>query len=733
MDRMFKKTRAEHETPATRNNARTMKQAAEVQPKIFKRRPREDVELGSMQNVNAEAQSQKGQKLTDKLQGKGPPSQLEDVVQERKLNETPPSAEKGGNIFVPRRSSRTSGEIDETLNSIYPNRNYYQTRSNRIDFTEPAISEEAVERNRYSVKHGLGKEWKHPLVYPPTGKKKTTVEFSDLIRLDEGQFLNDNLVEFYLRFLAEKLNEKDSESAKSIYWFNTYLFTSLTQGKQGRRINYDSVKKWTRNVDIFAYDYVVVPVNESTHWYIVIICNLPALIQNAGCGDSLEPPTSSPVQETGILEGLQQGDTRIEIPPDDITTVPVQEATDTLAQTYIDDIRSNIVVDRSDPDNEMLLEEHPVTLSTDSQKARAQDDNTIVKPDNTPVTPSTSNDQPSLPAQKHQTMQKKGKRRSNLPAIRTYDPKEPVIITLDSLGLTHGPTIRVLKDYLIEEAENKRGIMLEDGGLKGMTAKGIPQQTNYCDCGLYLLGYMDKFTERPKEFVSKLLRREFDESKDWPKLRPDQMRANIRECVQGLHDLQENDRKLSALPRVSDASRKAKAEEANQPSKVIEDLSKNAVQSVGEATGEKDTESKPESGLTHAEALESALPLDEPDHVTNNRNEDVEETAKDEYPRHEDFVEATQPSLVEEPSLVVLDSQESATQLPFEIVEATSEVSLPVTQRIESITPPTRPKTRGKPEPDHEAEEQHSRKRVKVREPLGLQMGSYATPIIQVD
>lgn len=35
---------------------------------------------------------------------------------------------------------------------------------------------------------------------------------------------------------------------------------------------HSQVKKWTRNVDIFEKDFVFVPINEASHWYLAVIC-----------------------------------------------------------------------------------------------------------------------------------------------------------------------------------------------------------------------------------------------------------------------------------------------------------------------------------------------------------------------------------------------------------------------------------------------------------------------------
>ncbi len=145
------------------------------------------------------------------------------------------------------------------------------SRVRQMSSSEP---EEVPEERRYSRRVGLGTPWTKPLIYPPQGPKRATVEFHDLERLDEGEFLNDNLVSFYLRYLEHQLEQENPEIAKKIYFFNTYFYASLSKAPRGQRINYEMVQRWTSKVDLFTYDYIVVPINENAHWYLAIICNL---------------------------------------------------------------------------------------------------------------------------------------------------------------------------------------------------------------------------------------------------------------------------------------------------------------------------------------------------------------------------------------------------------------------------------------------------------------------------
>ncbi|CAF4691832.1 unnamed protein product, partial [Rotaria sp. Silwood2] len=34
---------------------------------------------------------------------------------------------------------------------------------------------------------------------------------------------------------------------------------------------YNRVKRWLRDVDIFSKDYLILPINQTAHWYIVVI------------------------------------------------------------------------------------------------------------------------------------------------------------------------------------------------------------------------------------------------------------------------------------------------------------------------------------------------------------------------------------------------------------------------------------------------------------------------------
>ncbi len=446
------------------------------------------------------------------------------------------------------------------------------------------------EKEKYSVKYGLGDPWKKPLTYPKIGKKKTTVEWSDLERLDEGEFLNDNLISFYLRYLEQRLEEERPELAKRVYFFNTYFFATLTSAHKGRkRFNYEGVQKWTRSVDLFTYDYIIVPINELAHWYLAIICNLPALDRDLAMH---EDEATSPIENSGaeFKREPSQTEERASSPTkqedrDEITSVTKEpnerETRDSFSQLSLenDDLRLS-AGDKSDL-YEPKGSEKVRPTSEDKEMLDSQIENTMPEfaaskdtedhPVSTKQEVVEADDPIDDPTESHKAAAKsrKGKRKSLPAPITKVDPGRPAIITFDSLGQTRGQTIRILKDYLREEAKAKRGMEFEESQVKGINAKRIPQQDNFSDCGVFLLGYVDSFLgleTDPKDFITKTIQQTHGE-KDWSKLVPGNLRASIRNQVRELHEIQTNERREESAKKSGKIAEKDEKELESSPSR----------------------------------------------------------------------------------------------------------------------------------------------------------------------
>lgn len=595
-----------------------------------------------------------------------------------------------------------NGEVDQLtpLDSIlakYQAQNSHIPQSQietRARFRKPKdlspIFDEFPEEERYSKKFGLGSRWVKSLVYPKVGKKKTTVEWSDLERLDEGQYLNDNLIGFYLRFLQHQAEEKRPELLKKVYFFNTFFFASLTNTQRGKKpINYESVQKWTRGIDLFTYDYVVVPINESAHWYVAIICNLPELIQNpvtqeddivalphsdsesAGETPSERPaesvdPVSTPaaLEERAIIPDPRDDEPQEQEPTASFADMSLETDAEKPSPNKQENGGMDVVAGAStanesrEEDQEMLDAQLKgnITESSTMEGVGARE----VAESNTKSKELTTED-PSSKA----SVSKKRKRKS-VPPIKKIDATQPAIITFDSLGAPHPPTIRILKHYLREEAIAKRsGLEFDESRLKGLTAKQIPQQDNFSDCGLFLLGYMDKFLESPREFVEKVVKREYDIKKDWPRMDPSEMRTNLRTLIQNLQLEQEKERLEGKREKVKMAgkvvSKQQKEPDPNPSSDPLQADEINRQVTTEPSSPSRVNKSDTRSNIvqTRADALQSALTIDsqEPADVTDQPTKTPTTDKPTELAQTHVKPTLPTPTIAKDPSIIIIDSQ----------------------------------------------------------------------------
>jgi len=85
----------------------------------------------------------------------------------------------------------------------------------------------------------------------------------DLQTLDFGRWLNDEVINFYLSLIVQR--SKQYPGLPKVYAFNTFFLKSLKAG------GYSRVRRWTKNVDIFSYEILLVPVHLGNHWCLAVI------------------------------------------------------------------------------------------------------------------------------------------------------------------------------------------------------------------------------------------------------------------------------------------------------------------------------------------------------------------------------------------------------------------------------------------------------------------------------
>lgn len=319
------------------------------------------------------------------------------------------------------------------------------------------------------------KDWHRSLIYPAVGKNRATVDRDDIPRLDEGEFLNDNLISFYMRYLQVQLEAERPEILRKVYFFSTFFFEKLRANRT--KINYEGVQSWTAKVDLLSYDYIMVPVNENAHWYLAIIYNAPNMISQS----ARQAPPKKP--ETIVLNDACPA-----------SSPKVSSVGRTLASVSLDD-------EGSEPGA--------------SGQAASVVDIGVGNKSSTSTAVAQKAEPPAIDA-----------KRKSVGGVQRFSMEEPRIVTLDSLGSGHSPTCRCLREYLIEEAKHKRNLEIVNPP-GGMTARGIPHQDNFCDCGVFLLGYMEHFLKDPDEAMRKLLQKE---DTGWD-VRPSRIRTQVRDLL----------------------------------------------------------------------------------------------------------------------------------------------------------------------------------------------------------
>lgn len=87
----------------------------------------------------------------------------------------------------------------------------------------------------------------------------------DILTLQPEGLLNDNIINFYMKLLMKR---GERFPYLKVYAFDTRFVEKLYGG-------YKNVQRWTKNVDIFDYDIIAIPVHIPSiqHWCMAI-CNM---------------------------------------------------------------------------------------------------------------------------------------------------------------------------------------------------------------------------------------------------------------------------------------------------------------------------------------------------------------------------------------------------------------------------------------------------------------------------
>ncbi|KAK9407372.1 sentrin-specific protease 1 [Crotalus adamanteus] len=90
---------------------------------------------------------------------------------------------------------------------------------------------------------------------------RLTITRKDILTLKHLNWLNDEIINFYMNMLMERSKQK---GFPTVHAFNTFFFTKL------KTAGYPAVKRWTKKVDIFSVDILLVPIHLGVHWCLAV-------------------------------------------------------------------------------------------------------------------------------------------------------------------------------------------------------------------------------------------------------------------------------------------------------------------------------------------------------------------------------------------------------------------------------------------------------------------------------
>ncbi|XP_077162539.1 sentrin-specific protease 6 isoform X3 [Paroedura picta] len=454
------------------------------------------------------------------------------------------------------------------------------------------------------------------IVYPPPpAKGGISVTNEDLHCLNEGEFLNDVIIDFYLKYLVlEKLKKEDADR---IHVFSSFFYKRLNQ-RERRNLHETSkltiqqkrhgrVKTWTRHVDIFEKDFIFVPLNEAAHWFLAVICypgletpiyepnpyyqeHVPTQVKASSSDQdrSTSPLTSSnldPLQHASsaavtkkVLSRKHSGalaDTGTEVEDSEFLRCrrhlcgksELKNLNQLTSRT--DELRTlepaahkcdHRISEANGMQNEPKAQIHAsdglqkirLNYSEDSADSSKLNEDELIDFSEDQDNQENSSDDDGLTDDNCNS--ELGQRH-----LKPTICKQPCILLMDSLrGPSRSNVVKTLREYLEVEWEVRKGTKrsFSKDVMKGSNPK-VPQQNNFSDCGVYVLQYVESFFEDPIlnfELPMNLI--------DWfPRPRMKTKREEIRNIILNLHEQQNKEKKGQKDPNSTEKSFQEGAEQ----------------------------------------------------------------------------------------------------------------------------------------------------------------------------
>lgn len=146
-----------------------------------------------------------------------------------------------------------------------------------------------------------------PLQYTLNNGKKCSIAYNDFKTLYNNDWINDTLIDFFIAYEKDDaINNLNLIGEHDVYALNSFFFTKLLSKPEEQETPdyYGNIRRWLLKVDLMSYEYVIIPVNENSHWYCCVIKGLPQLLDHAKNGGDVNERKL--LTEIFVIDSLRQ-------------------------------------------------------------------------------------------------------------------------------------------------------------------------------------------------------------------------------------------------------------------------------------------------------------------------------------------------------------------------------------------------------------------------------------------
>lgn len=185
-------------------------------------------------------------------------------------------------------SNEDAGKLKESPPLRRSQRNIARNNNSTVDTpqslltTPEKLTQEAVDLESDGANMSYSGPTHLIFKFPPFERGSIKVTAEERVRLDTRKYLNDSLIDFYFKYLEIRCQRYHKDLSESRVFFSSFFFGRMTQTDP---IDYNGVKGWTKNMDLFEQQYVFVPICDSFHWSLIIVLNLNNLEKVLKRGD----------------------------------------------------------------------------------------------------------------------------------------------------------------------------------------------------------------------------------------------------------------------------------------------------------------------------------------------------------------------------------------------------------------------------------------------------------------